>query len=50
MKAMLSWLSAQPLAVKTTGEGAGGVSLAHRIAVEVDFQLSLAGGGEFEPP
>lgn len=51
MKGTLSWLSMQPLAIKTTEEGGGwGVSLAHHIAMEVDFQLSLAVGEEFELP
>lgn len=49
MKATLSWLRTQPLAIKTTEEGGGwGVSLAHRIAVEVSFQLPLAAGEESE--
>lgn len=41
MKATLSWLSMQPLAIKTAEEGGGwGVSLAYHIAMEVNLQLS----------
>lgn len=51
MKATLSWLSTQPLAIKTTEEGGGWeVSLAHHVGTEVNFQLSSAVGEEFELP
>lgn len=43
MKATLSWLSVQPLTVKTTEEGGvGGVSLARSAPPGVNFQLSFS--------